>query len=71
MITAMITKFQIVDTEGNIIGHGEIDGDIYRVFSVSDLPGGYKEFESLTALFAGYGGVAIQPELFETPARAR
>lgn len=66
----MITQFQILDTEGNVIGHGEMDGDIYRVFS-ADLAGGYQEFESLKEMFAECGGHAIQPELFESPACAR
>lgn len=66
----MITEFQLIDGEGNILADGEIDGAVYRVFS-ADLPGGYQEFESLKEMFAECGGVSIQPELFESPARAR
>lgn len=66
----MITEFQLIDGESNILAEGEIDGDIYRVFS-AELPGGYQEFETLRAMFATCGGVAIQPALFETPARVR
>ena len=96
----MITEFQILDAEGNVIGEGETDGDIaesgefceasvrktlpsvwkpsrtevatfrYRVFS-ADLSGGYQEFERLKELFVACGGTAIQPALFQSPARAR
>lgn len=69
-IETMITQFRLVDREGTVLAHGEIDGDIYRLFSDRFL-GGYKEFENLKDMFAECGGNAIQPELFESPARAR
>jgi len=66
----MITEFQLIDTQGNILAEGEIDGDIYRLFS-ADLSGGYQEFQSLKELFKTCGGHVIQPALFQTPARTR
>ena len=66
----MVTQFQLVDSEGKILAHGEIDNDIYRVF-LPDFPNGYAEFENLDDMFAKCGGVGIQPMLFETPARTR
>ena len=66
----MVTKFQLTDREGNIVAHGEIDGDIYRVFDDAYL-GGYEEFKDTTALFAVFEGCAIQPEMFQTPEDTR
>lgn len=50
--------------------HGEIDNNIYRVFSDQFL-GGYKEFENTADLFAACGGCAIQPEMFQLPVDTR
>ncbi|MDE0423522.1 MAG: hypothetical protein OXN25_01500 [Candidatus Poribacteria bacterium] len=61
----MVTQFQLVDRAGNIVAHGEIDGDIYRVFDKVFL-GGYIEFKDTAELFAAYAGCAIQPEMFQT-----
>ncbi len=66
----MVTQFQLVDSEGKIIAVGEIDNGMHRVF-YPDFPNGYAEFEELEDMFAKCGGVAIQPMLFETPARTR
>ncbi|MCG9132756.1 hypothetical protein J5I95_13845 [Candidatus Poribacteria bacterium] len=63
----MVTEFQIMDAVGNALANGEIDGDIYRVFS-KELLGGCMEFESLKEMLAECGGIGIQPQLFETPA---
>ena len=70
----MVAQFQLVNSEGKIIAHGEIDGEngseTYRVFSPQN-PTECQEFENLDDLFATCGGVGIQPMLFETPARTR
>lgn len=69
----MITKFRLVDGVGEVIGTGEIentDSVVYRLFS-SDFPNGYKEFETLEAMFAASAGVAIQPEMFLSAACTR
>ena len=66
----MITEFDLIDADGNIVADGEIDGGRYRVFS-DRLPGGYQEFETLTDMFTACKGTAIQPALFPTPPRAR
>ena len=80
----MITQFRLVDRVGKVLGEGEMenvearhhdDSDrvtstVYRLFS-PDLPDGYAEFETLEAMFAQCGGVAIQPQMFPTPARTR
>lgn len=66
----MITEFQLMSSDGKVLAYGEIDNDIYRLFS-DDFPTGYKEFETLEEMFAVCGGVAIQPKMFETPARTR
>ena len=66
----MVTQFQLVASCGNIVAHGEIDGEIYRVFDEAFL-GGYIEFKDTTALFAAYAGCAIQPEMFQTCADTR
>ena len=66
----MVTKFQLIDSEGKVLADGEIENGIYRVFS-SEFPNGYAEFENLEDMFAKCGGVAIQPMLFESPARTR
>ena len=66
----MITEFQLMSKEGKVLALGEIDNDIYRLFS-ADFPTGYQEFQTLEEMFATSGGVAIQPSLFETSARTR
>ena len=66
----MVTQFQLVDRAGNIVAHGEIDGDIYRVFDKVFL-GGYIDFKDTEALFAAYVGCAMQPEMFQTCADTR
>ena len=66
----MVTKFQLIDSEGKVLADGEIENGIYRVFS-SEFSNGYAEFENLDDMFAKCGGVAIQPMLFESPARTR
>lgn len=66
----MVKEFQLMDGVGKVIGHGEIDGDIYRLFSQA-TPNEYEEFESLEALFAASNGTGIQPALFDSPARPR
>ena len=66
----MITEFQLSDAEGNIIGHGEIDNGIYRVFSAASLSG-CEEFETVEEVLERYGAVALQPALFQTPAGTR
>ena len=57
----MVTKFQLIDSEGKVLADGEIENGIYRVFS-SEFSNGYAEFENLEDMFAKCGGVAIQPE---------
>lgn len=66
----MVTKFQLVDRVGKVIGEGEIENGVYRLFS-SHFPNGYEEYKTLEAMFAQCGGVAIQPQMFQTPARTR
>lgn len=66
----MITEFRLMSREGEVLALGEIDGDLYRLFS-SDFPTGFREFETLEDMFEVCGGVAIQPSMFETPARTR
>lgn len=66
----MVKEFQLMDKIGKVIGHGEIDGDVYRLFSQS-VPTQYEEFESLEALLAATNGTSIQPALFDSPARPR
>ena len=66
----MITEFQLMTAEGKVLAHGEIDNGIYRVFSNKN-PTEYQEFDTLRELYATCGGVAIQPSLFQTPARTR
>ena len=63
----MVTKFQLLDAAGETLADGEIDNGIYRLFS-KQYPAGYEEFEDLAEMLATSGGVAIQPELFQTPA---
>ena len=29
----MVTQFQLIDDNGTVLAHGEIDGEIYRVFA--------------------------------------
>ncbi|MDE0016827.1 MAG: hypothetical protein OXU51_11610 [Candidatus Poribacteria bacterium] len=66
----MVKEFQLMDSVGKVIGHGEIDGDVYRLFSKA-VPTQYEEFESLGALLTASGGTGIQPALFDSPARPR
>ena len=66
----MVTQFQLIDDNGTVLAHGEIDGDIYRVFT-SETSTECEEFGSLEAMYAECGGSAIQPYLFETPPRTR
>ena len=66
----MVTQFDLVDGVGNVLAHGEIDGEIYRVFS-DEFMGGYKEFADTAEIFAACGGCAIQPEMFQSPADPR
>ena len=66
----MVTEFQLIDNVGNVIAHGEIDNDIYRLFS-NDAPAEYEEFEKIEDMFAKSGGASIQPMMFQTPARTR
>ena len=66
----MVTQFQLVDRSGNIVAHGEIDNEIYRVFD-KVFVGGYIEFKDTEAVFAAYAGCAIQPELFQSCADTR
>lgn len=66
----MITQFQLVDSIGKVIGEGEIENDVYRLFS-ADFPNGYAEFKTLESMLAESQGVAIQPQLFASPARTR
>ena len=65
-----VTEFSLLDDVGDTIARGEIDGDIYRVFSERFI-GGYKEFEDTAEMFRECGGCAIQPEMFQTCARTR
>ncbi|MCY3739955.1 MAG: hypothetical protein OXH00_02935 [Candidatus Poribacteria bacterium] len=67
----MVKEFQLMDSVGKVIGHGEIDGDVYRLFSQDAVPNAYKEFESLETMLAASGGTGIQPALFDSPARPR
>lgn len=66
----MVTEFQLMSGDGKVLAYGEIDGKIYRVFA-DRQSSECQEFESLPDLYAACGGVAIQPSLFETAARAR
>ena len=66
----MITKFHLVDGIGKVLGEGEIENGVYRFFS-AEFPNGYKEFKTLEAMFEECRGVAIQPQMFQTPARTR
>lgn len=66
----MVTQFLIVDRRGNIVAHGEIDGNIYRVFDEA-LLGGQKDFKDTAEIFEAYTGCAIQPEMFQTAADTR
>lgn len=64
----MITEFQLIDMGGKILAHGEIDDDVYRVFSNASE---YEEFEKLEDMLAAWGAHAMQPNLFQTPPRPR
>lgn len=64
----MITEFELIDAHGKVIGEGEIDNNRYRVFFEGN---DYTEFDSLEAMFAACGGVAIQPKMFPSKARTR
>lgn len=66
----MVREFQLMDRAGKVIGHGEIDGDVYRLFSQA-VATQCEEFESLEAMLAASGGAGIQPALFDSPARPR
>lgn len=66
----MVTEFQLMSAEGEVLAHGEIDNGIYRLFC-SKNPTEYEEFDTLSELLAESGGNSIQPLLFETPARPR
>ncbi len=66
----MVTQFQVMDLAGDAIADGEIDGNIYRVFS-DKHPSECKEYKSLPEMLKACGGIAIQPMLFETPERTR
>lgn len=66
----MVKEFQLLDSVGKVIGHGEIDGGVYRLFS-QDFPNQFEEFKSLEAMFAASNGTGIQPALFDSPARPR
>ena len=70
MNNEQVTGFLLLDATGTPIARGEIDGDIYRVFSEGFI-GGYKEFEDTAEMFRECGGCAIQPEMFQTRARTR
>ena len=66
----MVTKFQLIDSEGKVLAVGEIENGVYRVFS-SEFSNGYAEFENLDEMFEKCGGNAIQPEMFSSPASTR
>lgn len=67
----MITKFRLVDRDGKVLGEGEETAEgVYRFFS-AEFINGYKEFKTLEEMFATCGGIAIQPQLFPSPARTR
>ncbi|MCY3743606.1 MAG: hypothetical protein OXH00_21545 [Candidatus Poribacteria bacterium] len=66
----MVTKFQLINKEGKVLADGEIENDVYRVFS-AQFPNGYKEFKHLEDIYAECGGNAIQPEMFCSPASTR
>lgn len=69
MVT-MVKEFQLVDSAGKVIRHGEIDGGVYRLFSEA-VATQYEEFENLESMLAASGGMGIQPALFDSPARPR
>lgn len=48
----------------------ETENGVYCLFS-DEFPNGYKEFKTLEAMFKQCGSVAIQPQMFQTPARTR
>lgn len=66
----MVTEFELLDAAGKVLARGEIENDVYRVFS-NKSPSDCEEFESLTEMLAKYGGVGIQPSMFKAPARTR
>lgn len=66
----MIREFEVLDVSGDRLMHGEIDGNIYRVFS-DKFENGFQEFSELSELLDVCGGFCIQPVLFETEARPR
>ena len=57
----MVTRFNIIDQAGALIAHGEIEGDVWRVFGAFT-----QEYESDTAILQDYAGCAIQTELFKS-----
>ena len=66
----MVTTFEIMDSQGKVIGFGEIDGDVYRVFK-NAITSECQEFDSIESMLAVCGGTGIQPSLFESPPRDR
>ena len=62
----MVTKFQLIDSEGKVLADGEIENGIYRVFS-SEFSNGYAEFENLEDIVWGQRDTA----LFCSPASTR
>lgn len=67
----MITRFQLVNGVGEVLGEGEETAEgVYRFFS-AEFPSGYEEFKTLEEMFAACGGIAIQPQMFPSPARTR
>lgn len=66
----MVTEFEIMDARGNPIANGEIDNGIYRVFS-NENPSECEEFKNLPEMLKAWDGIAIQPMIFDTPARTR
>lgn len=66
----MITEFELMDATGNVLGRGEIDDGVYRLFA-NDRSTDFEEFESVEAMCEARGGIGIQPMLFQTRARTR
>ena len=67
----MVTEFDLLNEEGKVIGRGEIDGDIYRLFPTNKHATACKEYTDLSVMLSESGGHTIQPYLFETQARTR
>ncbi len=66
----MVTRFKLINAEGETIALGEIDGGVYRVF-VDDGMIDHKEFNTLQEMLTACGGMTIQEEMFQMPARTR